>query len=159
MVLLPVACDDSDCRVCRHLDLLLSLKDRSRPPTSPQSSTKQTFTPPQTSTNLSFTEFKLYLDIRRLRTLPRVPPTYSLPSLGSRTYTKNYPLYQTRSGIWKHQFKSSTGLSTQERLKMSTAARRRLMRDFKRMQTDPPAGVSASPITDNVMTLYTILPS
>lgn len=67
---------------------------------------------------------------------------------------------------------------------MSTAARRRLMRDFKvrhpryapqqtavanvqhaalwadseadivlqRMQTDPPAGVSASPIADNVMT-------
>ena len=26
------------------------------------------------------------------------------------------------------------------------------MRDFKRMQTDPPAGVSASPIADNVMT-------
>lgn len=38
------------------------------------------------------------------------------------------------------------------RVKMSTAARRRLMRDFKRMQTDPPAGVSASPIADNVMT-------
>ncbi|KAK7560260.1 ubiquitin-conjugating enzyme E2 2 [Phyllosticta citricarpa] len=37
---------------------------------------------------------------------------------------------------------------------MSTAARRRLMRDFKRMQTDPPAGVSASPIADNVMTWY-----
>lgn len=61
---------------------------------------------------------------------------------------------------------------------MSTAARRRLMRDFKvcncqlrsradlaldsqfsqRMQTDPPAGVSASPIPDNVMTwlVYTL---
>ncbi|KAK4081799.1 uncharacterized protein Triagg1_2540 [Trichoderma aggressivum f. europaeum] len=37
---------------------------------------------------------------------------------------------------------------------MSTAARRRLMRDFKRMQTDPPAGVSASPIPDNVMTWF-----
>jgi hypothetical protein len=65
---------------------------------------------------------------------------------------------------------------------MSTAARRRLMRDFKvrhhprvqlcarcntniavtravltsvqRMQMDPPAGVSASPIADNVMTWY-----
>ncbi|EXJ82849.1 ubiquitin-conjugating enzyme E2 2 [Capronia epimyces CBS 606.96] len=37
---------------------------------------------------------------------------------------------------------------------MSTSARRRLMRDFKRMQTDPPAGVSASPIADNVMTWY-----
>lgn len=40
---------------------------------------------------------------------------------------------------------------------MSTAARRRLMRDFKRMQTDPPAGVSASPISDNVMTWYALL--
>ncbi|KAL7822949.1 ubiquitin-conjugating enzyme E2 [Trichoderma gracile] len=40
---------------------------------------------------------------------------------------------------------------------MSTAARRRLMRDFKRMQTDPPAGVSASPIPDNVMT-WLVLP-
>ncbi|BFZ57137.1 Ubiquitin-conjugating enzyme E2 2 [Savitreella phatthalungensis] len=34
---------------------------------------------------------------------------------------------------------------------MSTSARRRLMRDFKRMQQDPPAGVSASPVADNVM--------
>lgn len=60
-------------------------------------------------------------------------------------------------------------------LKMSTPARRRLMRDFKvcstisrgvkhktntnplqRMQTDPPAGVSASPISDNVMTWYVL---
>ena len=28
------------------------------------------------------------------------------------------------------------------------------MRDFKRMQTDPPGGVSASPVSDNVMTWY-----
>ncbi|ODQ64838.1 ubiquitin-conjugating enzyme E2 2 [Nadsonia fulvescens var. elongata DSM 6958] len=34
---------------------------------------------------------------------------------------------------------------------MSTTARRRLMRDFKRMQTDAPAGVSASPLPDNVL--------
>ncbi|KAK1256096.1 hypothetical protein MKX07_008355 [Trichoderma sp. CBMAI-0711] len=37
---------------------------------------------------------------------------------------------------------------------MSTAARRRLMRDFK---TDPPAGVSASPIPDNVMTWNAVI--
>ncbi|PNY29374.1 Ubiquitin-conjugating enzyme E2 2 [Tolypocladium capitatum] len=41
--------------------------------------------------------------------------------------------------------------------RMSTAARRRLMRDFKRMQTDPPAGVSASPIPDNVMTWNAVI--
>ena len=45
----------------------------------------------------------------------------------------------------------------EEAFKMSTAARRRLMRDFKRMQTDPPAGVSASPIADNVMTWYAFI--
>ena len=51
------------------------------------------------------------------------------------------------------------GISKPRAVKMSTAARRRLMRDFKRMQTDPPAGVSASPIADNVMTWYEPPPS
>ncbi|GAO48616.1 hypothetical protein G7K_2787-t1 [Saitoella complicata NRRL Y-17804] len=40
---------------------------------------------------------------------------------------------------------------------MSTTARRRLMRDFKRMQQDPPAGVSASPVADNVMTWNAVI--
>ncbi|EDK47003.1 ubiquitin-conjugating enzyme E2 2 [Lodderomyces elongisporus NRRL YB-4239] len=34
---------------------------------------------------------------------------------------------------------------------MSTPAKRRLMRDFKRMQQDPPSGVLALPLPDNVM--------
>ena len=34
---------------------------------------------------------------------------------------------------------------------MSTPARRRLMRDFKRLQTDPPAGVSGAPTDNNIM--------
>jgi ubiquitin-protein ligase len=34
---------------------------------------------------------------------------------------------------------------------MSTPARRRLMRDFKRLQEDPPAGVSGAPSEDNIM--------
>ncbi|ORX46430.1 ubiquitin-conjugating enzyme [Piromyces finnis] len=34
---------------------------------------------------------------------------------------------------------------------MSTPAKRRLMRDFKRLQTDPPAGVSGAPCQDNVL--------
>ncbi|GME94325.1 unnamed protein product [Ambrosiozyma monospora] len=34
---------------------------------------------------------------------------------------------------------------------MSTPARRRLMRDFKRIQQDSAGGVSASPLPDNVM--------
>ncbi len=36
-------------------------------------------------------------------------------------------------------------------LGMSTAARRRLMRDFKRLQEDPPAGVSGAPGENNIM--------
>ena len=34
---------------------------------------------------------------------------------------------------------------------MSTPARRRLMRDFKRMQTDPPEGVNAAPMDSDIM--------
>jgi len=34
---------------------------------------------------------------------------------------------------------------------MSTPARRRLMRDFKRLQQDPPAGVSGAPSDNNIM--------
>jgi len=34
---------------------------------------------------------------------------------------------------------------------MSTPARRRLMRDFKRLQEDPPAGVSGAPCDNNIM--------
>ncbi|ODV93500.1 hypothetical protein PACTADRAFT_52076, partial [Pachysolen tannophilus NRRL Y-2460] len=40
---------------------------------------------------------------------------------------------------------------------MSTPARRRLMRDFKRMQSDAPGGVSASPLPDNVMTWNAVI--
>ncbi|KAJ1679496.1 Ubiquitin-conjugating enzyme E2 2 [Spiromyces aspiralis] len=34
---------------------------------------------------------------------------------------------------------------------MSTPARRRLMRDFKRLQRDPPVGISGAPCPDNIM--------
>jgi len=34
---------------------------------------------------------------------------------------------------------------------MSTPARRRLMRDFKKIQDDPPTGVSGAPSEDNIM--------
>jgi ubiquitin-conjugating enzyme E2 A len=34
---------------------------------------------------------------------------------------------------------------------MSTAARRRLMRDFRRLQTDAPAGISGAPTDNNIM--------
>ncbi|KAG9296417.1 hypothetical protein G9A89_015009 [Geosiphon pyriformis] len=34
---------------------------------------------------------------------------------------------------------------------MSTEARRRLMRDFKRLQNDPPGGISGAPCPDNIL--------
>jgi ubiquitin-conjugating enzyme E2 A len=34
---------------------------------------------------------------------------------------------------------------------MSTPARKRLMRDFKRLQHDPPAGISGAPQDNNIM--------
>lgn len=34
---------------------------------------------------------------------------------------------------------------------MSTPARRRLMRDFKRLQNDPPQGVSGAPKDNDIM--------
>jgi ubiquitin-protein ligase len=37
---------------------------------------------------------------------------------------------------------------------MTTPAKRRLMRDFKRLQTDPPAGISGAPSVDNIMQWY-----
>jgi len=36
-------------------------------------------------------------------------------------------------------------------LTMSTPARRRLMRDFQKIQKDPPSGVSGAPSDDNIM--------
>ncbi|CAI9752691.1 unnamed protein product [Fraxinus pennsylvanica] len=36
-------------------------------------------------------------------------------------------------------------------LRMSTPARKRLMRDFKRLQQDPPAGISGAPCDNNIM--------
>jgi len=34
---------------------------------------------------------------------------------------------------------------------MSTPSRKRLMRDFKRLQHDPPAGISGAPHDNNIM--------
>mmetsp|Transcript_55459 Transcript_55459/g.129802 ORF Transcript_55459/g.129802 Transcript_55459/m.129802 type:complete len:152 (-) Transcript_55459:66-521(-) len=34
---------------------------------------------------------------------------------------------------------------------MTTPAKRRLMRDFKRLQTDPPTGITGAPAVDNIM--------
>lgn len=36
-------------------------------------------------------------------------------------------------------------------LQMSTPARRRLMRDFRRLQNDPPSGVTGAPMDNNIL--------
>ena len=41
--------------------------------------------------------------------------------------------------------------------KMATAARRRLMRDFKRMQTDPPEGVNGAPLDNDIMMWHAVI--
>ncbi|KAK1423312.1 hypothetical protein QVD17_18610 [Tagetes erecta] len=44
-----------------------------------------------------------------------------------------------------------SGALTFQAAKMSTPARKRLMRDFKRLQQDPPAGISGAPYDNNIM--------
>lgn len=34
---------------------------------------------------------------------------------------------------------------------MATAARRRLLKDFRKLEADPPEGISAAPQPDNIM--------
>ncbi|KAJ2900031.1 Ubiquitin-conjugating enzyme E2 2 [Coemansia aciculifera] len=40
---------------------------------------------------------------------------------------------------------------------MSTPCRRRLMRDFKSLQKDPPSGISGAPCDDNIMTWNAVI--
>ena len=40
---------------------------------------------------------------------------------------------------------------------MTTQARKRLMRDFKRLQNDPPAGISACPKEDNILSWHAVI--
>ncbi|GAY39992.1 hypothetical protein CUMW_048630 [Citrus unshiu] len=45
----------------------------------------------------------------------------------------------------------SRSLSVEHDVAMSTPAKKRLMRDFKRLQQDPPAGISGAPQDNNIM--------
>eukprot|EP00727_Mastigamoeba_balamuthi_P006570 m51a1_g2533 putative ubiquitin-conjugating enzyme e2 2-like (156) ;mRNA; f:248777-249966 len=40
---------------------------------------------------------------------------------------------------------------------MSTPARRRLMRDFRRLQTDPPSGISGAPEENNILAWHCVI--
>ncbi|KAI9170437.1 hypothetical protein LWI28_027958 [Acer negundo] len=46
---------------------------------------------------------------------------------------------------------NATRRASSQAVRMSTPARKRLMRDFKRLQQDPPAGISGAPQDNNIM--------
>ncbi|KNZ48882.1 ubiquitin-conjugating enzyme E2 2 [Puccinia sorghi] len=48
-------------------------------------------------------------------------------------------------------FTHSSILNEKQTNTMSTASRRRLIRDFKRLSSDPPGGISGAPCSDNIM--------
>jgi len=53
--------------------------------------------------------------------------------------------------FWFRTTSSITQLYNCQTATMSTPARRRLMRDFQKIQNDPPCGVSAAPSDENIM--------
>ena len=40
---------------------------------------------------------------------------------------------------------------------MSSAARRRLLRDFKKLNSDPPSGISGAPMDNNIMSWHAVI--
>ncbi|KAK8634265.1 hypothetical protein V6N13_015093 [Hibiscus sabdariffa] len=52
--------------------------------------------------------------------------------------------------VWD-ELAEELGIGLKRRKAMSTPARKRLMRDFKRLQQDPPAGISGAPQDNNIM--------
>ncbi|KAK8615497.1 hypothetical protein V6N13_017083 [Hibiscus sabdariffa] len=50
-----------------------------------------------------------------------------------------------------HDNGNDVGNNPKKAVRMSTPARKRLMRDFKRLQQDPPAGISGAPQDNNIM--------
>ncbi|GMY15669.1 ubiquitin-conjugating enzyme [Fagus crenata] len=53
--------------------------------------------------------------------------------------------------LFTHQDLLFQSTSTSRWVRMSTPSRKRLMRDFKRLQQDPPAGISGAPQDNNIM--------
>ncbi|KAA1117753.1 Ubiquitin-conjugating enzyme E2 2 [Puccinia graminis f. sp. tritici] len=50
-----------------------------------------------------------------------------------------------------HINRTTSPQAQEGKYKMSTASRRRLIRDFKRLSSDPPGGISGAPCPDNIM--------
>lgn len=157
MVLAPVACGKHECRVCSggqssrtHLHMHLAA--------SSETSSHLRQTSRHHTNGLHFKEIEA---IRELQSKLNEYREWIQATSSSR---ETNSFQSDQEGLSHSRFPKKLKEQLQERawlcasrgeeFSMSTAARRRLMRDFKRMQTDPPAGVSASPIADNVMTWY-----
>ncbi|CAL9031227.1 unnamed protein product, partial [Prunus brigantina] len=63
----------------------------------------------------------------------------------------DHPLHQLNSEPVQIETSWRFGAPGGSKLAMSTPARKRLMRDFKRLQQDPPAGISGAPQDNNIM--------
>ena len=157
MVLKPVPCGSQNCHVCGssgYTPLQSFHQSFHFHAASPNSdSSQQTIHPTHLANSFDLNKDRSRLSNNHFIQLRGNPPLLanarkSLEPTLSRKLEKE-PATQIEC-LWN-------SFSKEYQAKMSTAARRRLMRDFKRMQTDPPAGVSASPIADNVMTWYVSL--
>ncbi|KAI3670008.1 hypothetical protein L6452_41569 [Arctium lappa] len=67
------------------------------------------------------------------------------------TYSTTTAGRSSFSGHFRRSTPPLSRRSTSQGRRMSTPARKRLMRDFKRLQQDPPAGISGAPIDNNIM--------
>ncbi|BBH03917.1 hypothetical protein Prudu_014915 [Prunus dulcis] len=80
-------------------------------------------------------------------------PSFNNPILNlfrSRPLGDSELQFNFRIGIGNMQW-DSPQMYGGSKLAMSTPARKRLMRDFKRLQQDPPAGISGAPQDNNIM--------
>ncbi|KAI4328399.1 hypothetical protein L6164_020756 [Bauhinia variegata] len=84
------------------------------------------------------------------------PSLFSLPSYSSsvwfsRKCWKLLPSSLSRLSSFLNQLFLATASARRLHSQMSTPSRKRLMRDFKRLQQDPPAGISGAPQDNNIM--------
>jgi hypothetical protein len=77
------------------------------------------------------------------RNAARRPPLVLLPH-----YTRAQLLARSRVSYIRAQLHSLHLRAASLSLAMSTAARRRLVRDLKKMQNEPPSGINAAPMEE-----------
>lgn len=96
-----------------------------------------------------------YISLLPLLTLGTVRPNNPSPSQSRSALLLLSALFPSHSPPSLRIRSSSISLDPPSRphllRNMSTASRRRLIRDFKRLQSDPPGGISGAPNADNIM--------